>query len=215
MNKIIYIFIILFVCCSLLNYSSSDETVINTTHNASTSVSDTSESPSVSEQTEKADQTRAKKQAKKITVTTRKLEVYDKVKRSRELKDLAQEISELSADDLKVLNKHLKSHYLIITEYVKNINPINTQKTMGQTEQPASTSQTGVRKENVQIELTAFGDRKINVIKEVRAITGAGLKEAKDLVESAPVVIIKNIPADKAEEIKQALEKAGATVSIK
>ncbi len=63
--------------------------------------------------------------------------------------------------------------------------------------------------------LTAFGEKKINVIKEVRAITSLGLKEAKDLVESAPKAVKEDVSKDEAEKIKAQLEGAGATVEIK
>ena len=63
--------------------------------------------------------------------------------------------------------------------------------------------------------LTAHGDKKINVIKEVRAITGLGLKEAKDLVESPPKPVKEGVPKADAEKIKAQLEAAGATVEIK
>jgi large subunit ribosomal protein L7/L12 len=63
--------------------------------------------------------------------------------------------------------------------------------------------------------LTAHGEKKINVIKEVRAITGLGLKEAKDLVESPPKPVKEGIPKADAEKIKAQLEAAGATVEIK
>ena len=63
--------------------------------------------------------------------------------------------------------------------------------------------------------LTAAGDKKINVIKEVRAITGLGLKEAKDLVEGAPKTLKDGIPKAEAEEIKKKLTAEGATVEIK
>ena len=63
--------------------------------------------------------------------------------------------------------------------------------------------------------LASFGEKKINVIKEVRAITSLGLKEAKDLVESAPKEIKEGISKDEAEKIKELLEAAGATVEIK
>ena len=63
--------------------------------------------------------------------------------------------------------------------------------------------------------LTAFGDQKINVIKEVRGITGLGLKEAKDLVEGAPKPVKEGAPKAEAEEIKAKLEAAGATVELK
>jgi large subunit ribosomal protein L7/L12 len=63
--------------------------------------------------------------------------------------------------------------------------------------------------------LAAFGDKKIEVIKEVRAVTGLGLKEAKDLVEGAPKPVKEGIPKDEAEKIKAALEKVGAKVELK
>ena len=63
--------------------------------------------------------------------------------------------------------------------------------------------------------LTAFGEKKINVIKEVRAVTGLGLKEAKDLVEAAPSIVKEAVSEAEANEIKVKLEEAGATVEIK
>ena len=70
-------------------------------------------------------------------------------------------------------------------------------------------------KTDFTIFLTAFGDKKINVIKEVRAITGLGLKEAKDLVEAAPKEVKKDVPKKDAEEAKKKLEAAGAKVELK
>jgi len=63
--------------------------------------------------------------------------------------------------------------------------------------------------------LAAAGDKKINVIKEVRAITGLGLKEAKDLVEGAPKPLKEAVNKDEADKIKKQLEDAGATVEVK
>jgi large subunit ribosomal protein L7/L12 len=63
--------------------------------------------------------------------------------------------------------------------------------------------------------LTAAGDKKIEVIKEVRALTGLGLKEAKDLVEGAPKPVKEGIAKDEAEKVKAQLEKAGAKVELK
>ena len=63
--------------------------------------------------------------------------------------------------------------------------------------------------------LSASGDKKINVIKEVRAITGLGLKEAKDLVEGAPKEVKKGVPKKEAEEAMKKLEAAGAKVELK
>ena len=63
--------------------------------------------------------------------------------------------------------------------------------------------------------LASYGEKKINVIKEVRALTGLGLKEAKDLVESAPAPVKEGVDKDEAETIKTKLESAGATVEVK
>ena len=63
--------------------------------------------------------------------------------------------------------------------------------------------------------LTAAGEKKINVIKEVRALTSLGLKEAKDLVEAAPKPVLEHVAKDAAEKAKEALEGAGATVTLK
>ena len=63
--------------------------------------------------------------------------------------------------------------------------------------------------------LTAAGDKKIEVIKEVRALTGLGLKEAKDLVEGAPKAVKEGVNKDEAEKVKAQLEKAGAKVELK
>ena len=68
------------------------------------------------------------------------------------------------------------------------------------------------REGSFDVVLTAAGDKKINVIKEVRAITGLGLKEAKDLVEGAPKPVKEGASKDEAEELKKKLEEAGATV---
>ena len=70
-------------------------------------------------------------------------------------------------------------------------------------------------KSDFDVVLTAAGASKINVIKEVRAITGLGLKEAKDLVESAPKAVKEGVAKDEADEIKGKLEEAGATVEVK
>jgi large subunit ribosomal protein L7/L12 len=70
-------------------------------------------------------------------------------------------------------------------------------------------------KDEFDVILAAAGDKKINVIKEVRAITSLGLKEAKDLVEAAPKPVKEGVSKDEAEEIKKKLEEAGATVEVK
>jgi large subunit ribosomal protein L7/L12 len=70
-------------------------------------------------------------------------------------------------------------------------------------------------KDEFDVVLTAAGAQKINVIKEVRAVTSLGLKEAKDLVEGAPKAVKEGVPKEEAEKIKKQLEAAGATVELK
>ena len=73
----------------------------------------------------------------------------------------------------------------------------------------------GLEKTEFTVVLASAGDKKINVIKEVRAITGLGLKEAKDLVEAAPKEVKADVSKDEAEKIKKQLEDAGAKVELK
>ena len=77
------------------------------------------------------------------------------------------------------------------------------------------TSDAGDEKTEFDVVLTAAGSSKINVIKEVRTITGLGLKEAKDLVEGAPKAVKEGASKEEAEQIKSKLEEAGATVEVK
>ena len=70
-------------------------------------------------------------------------------------------------------------------------------------------------KDEFDVMLTGFGDKKVGVIKAVRGITGLGLKEAKDLVEGAPIAVKEGVANADAEEMKKQLEEAGATVELK
>ncbi len=80
---------------------------------------------------------------------------------------------------------------------------------------PAENVAEAEEQDSFDIILSSFGDKKINVIKEVRAITGLGLKEAKDLVESVPQPIKEGAAKEEAEQLKERLEGAGATVELK
>src|SRR5215212_243483 len=80
---------------------------------------------------------------------------------------------------------------------------------------PAAGAAPAEEKTEFTVMLAAVGDKKIEVIKEVRALTGLGLKEAKDLVEGAPKAVKEGIPKDEAEKVKAQLEKAGAKVELK
>jgi large subunit ribosomal protein L7/L12 len=79
----------------------------------------------------------------------------------------------------------------------------------------ASAAEAPVEQTEFDVILAAIGDKKINVIKEVRAITSLGLKEAKDLVEAAPKPVKEGVNKEEAAKIKKQLEDAGATVEIK
>jgi large subunit ribosomal protein L7/L12 len=81
----------------------------------------------------------------------------------------------------------------------------------------AGVTETAEEEEKTEFDvvLTAAGDKKIQVIKEVRALTSLGLKEAKDLVDSAPKPVLEHVPREQAEKAKEQLETAGATVELK
>jgi large subunit ribosomal protein L7/L12 len=79
----------------------------------------------------------------------------------------------------------------------------------------AAAAPAAVEKTEFTVVLTSAGDKKINVIKEVRAITGLGLKEAKDLVEAAPKEVKADVSKDEAAKLKKQLEDAGAKVELK
>jgi large subunit ribosomal protein L7/L12 len=79
----------------------------------------------------------------------------------------------------------------------------------------AAAAEAAAEKTEFNVILAAAGEKKINVIKEVRAITGLGLKEAKDLVEGAPKAVKEGVNKDEAAKIKKQLEDAGATVEVK
>ena len=80
---------------------------------------------------------------------------------------------------------------------------------------PAAGGDAAAEKTEFDVILTAFGDKKIQVIKEVRGITGLGLKEAKDLVEGVPKPLKEGIDKDEADKIKAAIEEAGGQVDVK
>jgi large subunit ribosomal protein L7/L12 len=79
----------------------------------------------------------------------------------------------------------------------------------------AGAADEAVEQDEFDVVLEAAGDKKINVIKEVRALTSLGLKEAKELVEAAPKAILEKVNKEAADKAKEALEGAGATVSVK
>ncbi|MCH8198244.1 MAG: 50S ribosomal protein L7/L12, partial [Proteobacteria bacterium] len=79
---------------------------------------------------------------------------------------------------------------------------------------PVVAEEAVVEKDEFDVVLASYGEKKINVIKEVRALTGLGLKEAKDLVEAAPKAVKEGVGKEEAESAKKQLEEAGATVEL-
>jgi large subunit ribosomal protein L7/L12 len=80
---------------------------------------------------------------------------------------------------------------------------------------PAAAAEEVVEQDEFDVILEAAGEKKINVIKEVRALTSLGLKEAKDLVEAAPKAVLEKVTKEAAEKAKESLEGAGASVTLK
>ncbi|MDA0763748.1 MAG: 50S ribosomal protein L7/L12 [Proteobacteria bacterium] len=122
-----------------------------------------------------------------------------------DLEKIAEELSSLTVLEAADLAKILEDKWGVSASA-----PIAVAAAGGGDAAPAAEAQT-----EFNVMLTAFGEKKINVIKEVRAVTGLGLKEAKDLVEAAPSLVKEGVSQAEANEIKAKLEEAGATVEIK
>jgi len=123
-----------------------------------------------------------------------------------DLQKIADELSGLTVMEAAELSKMLEEQW-----GVSAAAPVAVAAAAGGADAGAAAEE----KEDFDVVLASFGEKKINVIKEVRAITGLGLKEAKELVESAPKVVKEGAKKDEAEEIKKKLEEAGATVELK
>ena len=123
-----------------------------------------------------------------------------------DLDKIAEDLSSLTVLEAADLAKILEEKW-----GVSAAAPVAVAAAAGGADVPASAE----AKTEFSVSLTSVGDKKINVIKEVRAATGLGLKEAKDLVEAAPSMVKEGIPEAEANEIKAKLEEAGASVEIK
>ena len=125
-----------------------------------------------------------------------------------DLKKIAEEISKLTLLEAVELKNILKDEY--------GIEPAaGGAVVMAGAAPSGEDSSGGEEKTEFDVVLKAAGDKKINVIKEVRTITGLGLKEAKDLVEAGGKTVKEGVSKDEAEEIKKKLEEAGAEVELK
>ncbi|MEQ8608753.1 MAG: 50S ribosomal protein L7/L12 [Rhodospirillales bacterium] len=123
-----------------------------------------------------------------------------------DLEKIADELSNLTVLEAAELSKLLEEKW-----GVSAAAPVAAAAPAGGGEAAAAVEE----KDEFDVILAAAGDKKINVIKEVRTITGLGLKEAKDLVEGAPKPVKEGAKKEEAEEIKKKLEEAGATVELK
>jgi len=102
-----------------------------------------------------------------------------------------------------------------ILETIANMSVIDVVELIDAMEEKFGVSAAAEEKTEFDVILSSFGDKKVAVIKEVRGITGLGLKEAKDLVEGAPGKVKEGISKEDAEKLKKELEEAGASVSVK
>ncbi len=122
-----------------------------------------------------------------------------------DLEKIAEELSSLTVIEAADLSKMLEEKW-----GVSAAAPVAVAVAAGDGAGEAAEEQT-----EFDVMLMSYGEKKINVIKEVRALTGLGLKEAKDVVESAPKAIKEGVTKDEADELKKKLEDAGATVELK
>ncbi|MCK7614484.1 50S ribosomal protein L7/L12 [Roseibium sediminicola] len=124
-----------------------------------------------------------------------------------DLEKLVEELSALTVMEAAELSKLLEEKW-----GVSAAAPVAVAAVAGGAGDAAAAAE---EKTEFDVVLASAGDKKINVIKEVRAITGLGLKEAKELVESAPKAVKEGVSKDEAEELKKKLEEAGASVELK
>ena len=124
-----------------------------------------------------------------------------------DIKKIAEELSKLTVIEAVELSKLLEEKWGVSAAAPVAVAVAGAQ--------PGASSEVAEEKSSFDIILAEAGASKINVIKEVRAITNLGLKEAKDLVEAAPKVVREGVKKEEAEEIKKKLEEAGAKVELK
>ncbi len=120
--------------------------------------------------------------------------------------DLIKQIDEMTVLELNTLVKELEEHYGVSAAAAAV--PMAGMAGAGEVQEAEE-------KTEFDVQLTSFGDKKIAVIKVVREVTSLGLKEAKDLVESAPVAVKEGISKEEADEVKGKLEEAGGQAEVK
>ncbi|MEM8681104.1 MAG: 50S ribosomal protein L7/L12 [Planctomycetota bacterium] len=126
---------------------------------------------------------------------------------SDDLKKIGDQLAELSLKDAKGLSDYLKEAY--------GIEPASGGAVVVAGDGGGGDDAGGGEQTEFDLILTGFGDKKIGVIKEIRGITGLGLKEAKELVEGVPAKVKEGVSKEEAEEAKKKLEEAGASAEIK
>ena len=126
---------------------------------------------------------------------------------SSEVKDIGDKIMGLTLLKAQELGDYLKNVY--------GVEPAAAAVAAAPVAAPAAGAAAAVEKDEFNVVLTGAGDKKIQVIKVVRELTGLGLKEAKDLVDGAPKPVKEGVPKAQADEMKKKLEDAGGTVELK
>ena len=124
-------------------------------------------------------------------------------------------MAKLSTDEL--LDTFKEMTLLELSEFVKKFEEVFDVKAAAPVAvaAPGAPAEQAEEKDEFDVILEAAGDKKIQVIKEVRALTSLGLKEAKDLVDGAPKPLLEKVNKEAADKAREALEKAGATVTVK
>lgn len=167
-----------------------------------------------SKEEEKEESTEDKAAEEPLTKKEEEKEEVPKEEKKDEPEELSEELEELAKKYDKLISGIEKLSIVELSELVKVL-----EKKFGvSAAAPAAAAVEGgggtEEKDSYNIELKTTGDKKINVIKAVREITGLGLRESKDMVESAPKVIKEGVKKDEAEGFKKLLEEAGATVEL-
>lgn len=131
-------------------------------------------------------------------------------KLSKRVEDTLRNIKEMSLLEISSLAKAMETEFGITAASIVQAAPMSGGAAAASSAQPAAEE-----KSTFTVVLASAGDKKIQVIKEIRAITSLGLKESKDLVDQAPKPVKENVSKKEAEEIKGKLEAQGATVELK
>jgi large subunit ribosomal protein L7/L12 len=177
----------------------------------------------MAEETKKEEKKEATAEAQEAVKKEGKEGTKKEVKLSTEVKSILKKIGDLGTEDKKALGLEIVKNLTVLelSEWVKSMEDEFGVSAAAPVAAMAAVSGTGgagekeEEKTSFSVILATIGSKKIQVIKEVRAVTNLGLKEAKELVEGAPKPIKENVSKEEAEEIKKKVEASGATVEIK